>query len=458
MRFNIIIGGKAGQGINKFSEIISNTLIDYGYFVFNYRDYPSIIRGGHNFNVLSVSDKIIESHESKGDFLISLDENTKKIHKDELKKEGIILDYKDYNKYGRNLNVALSAVLVKILGIPKEVFLKEIESQFKGKTNYKTAVEVALECYESQESKMNLKKLDNKITLTTGSKAVALGAVNSKLDLYIAYPMTPATNALHELAGMQEKYGHMVFQGENEISVANMAIGASFAGARTMVGTSGGGFDLMSETLSLQGISEIPMTVYLASRVGPGTGVPTYTSQCDLDIALRAGHGEFPRIVIAPGNPKESIEKTNEILYLSNKYNMLGVLLGDKHLAESEFCHVGKPNPPLKVKINNPLPGQKGVVAKGSSYEQNKYGLTTESAELTLKNNDLRTKKYEEMKKEVKEKFEMYKIHGKRNSKNLVIGWGSTRGAIVDAIKEEDFKFLQVLYFKTNVTKNFGRN
>jgi len=131
-----------------------------------------------------------------------------------------------------------------------------------------------------------------------------LGAIKSGLDIYYAYPMTPATGVLHELSAMQVKPEQnnnlMVFQPENEIAVVNSAIGASFAGAKTMIGTSGGGFDLMTEALSLQGISEIPLTVYLASRPGPGTGVPTYSSQCDLNIAVKAGHGEFPRVVIAP--------------------------------------------------------------------------------------------------------------------------------------------------------------
>jgi len=163
--------------------------------------------------------------------------------------------------------------------------------------------------------------------------------------------MTPATNAMHELAKNQLKNNLMVFQSENEIAAANMALGASFSGAKVMTGTSGGGFDLMGEALSLQGISEIPLTVYLASRTGPGTGVPTYTAQADLDIALRAGHGEFPRFVIAPGNPIETVEKTSEALYLAEKFRTLSVILSDKHLAESEFSSVKTPKKTPKFKL-----------------------------------------------------------------------------------------------------------
>ena len=221
--------------------------------------------------------------------------------------------------------------------VPLLKISRELINEVKKQLPFPESIAAAEKGYNSEKEKFNLKKLPAKISITSGSKAISEGAINSNIDLYIAYPMTPATGVLHELAGQQEKHRHMVFQAENEIAVVNSALGASFAGARTMVGTSGGGFDLMSEALSLQGQSEIPLVVYLASRPGPGTGVPTYTSQGDLDIALRAGHGEFPRIVIAPGDPTETIEKTNEAFYLAEKFNTLSIVLSDKHLAESEF-------------------------------------------------------------------------------------------------------------------------
>ncbi|MBD3252981.1 hypothetical protein GF386_04570 [Candidatus Pacearchaeota archaeon] len=441
MRLNILIGGKAGQGINKISEIVSHVLVKHGYYTFNYRDYPSLIRGGHNFNILSISDKKIGSFESKLDGIIAMDELTVKIHKKELKKNGFLIGFEEFKDLGRNLNVAQSGALIKILGIDKILLIEEVENQFHNEK----ANESAEKGYNSEKTKFHLEKIKNKISIMTGSKAIAIGAVNSGIDLYIAYPMTPATGVMHELAGMQKNNKHMVFEAENEISVVNSALGASFAGAKTMVGTSGGGYDLMCEGLSLQGMSEIPLVVYLASRPGPGTGVPTYSTQPDLDIALRGGHGEFPRIVIAPGDPTETVEKTNEAFYLAEKFRNLSIILSDKHLAESEFSSDSESKKPLKFKITRKVPGE-GIV-KANSYEHDKFGNTTEDAELTRKNADMRIKKYNEIKKECK-KFEMIKIHGKKNSKNLVIGWGSTKGAILDAIDGEDYKFLQVLYLK----------
>jgi len=443
MRLNILIGGKAGQGINKISEIVSCVLVKHGYFTFNYRDYPSLIRGGHNFNVLSISDKRVGSYESKLDGIVAMDENTIRLHKSQLKKNGFIIDFKGFEKLGINLNIALAGALMKILGFDDRIFISEIKKQF----NNKEAIAAAEAGCRSQKPKFKFKKLENKINIMSGSQAIAQGAINSKIDLYLAYPMTPATGVLHELAGKQlageKKF--MVFQPENEIAVINSGLGASFAGARVMVGTSGGGFDLMTEALSFQGQSEIPLVIYLASRPGPGTGIPTYTSQQDLNIAVRGGHGEFPRVVIAPGDPIECIEKTNEAFYLAQKFNTLSIILSDKHLAESEFSSDRKPNKILKVKVERKVPGE-GIV-KANSYEHDAQMNTTEDAGIAWKNAQERIKKYEQIKKECK-KFQMIKIYGNKNAENLIIGWGSTKTVILDAMDWEKYKFLQVLYLK----------
>ena len=436
MKLNILIGGKAGQGINAVSGIIAKVLADYGYFTFNYRDYQSLIRGGHNFNVLSLSDEWIASHESEIDFIIALDENTISLHKNKLKKSGKIIPYSLFPDAGKNLNIALASALVKIFGLPKELILKHTEKfQDSGK-----AVENG---YESQKQELNLKKLNNKISIISGTQGIASGAINSGMNIYYAYPMTPATPLMHELASKKIS-DFFIVQPENEIAGINQALGSSFAGKITMIGTSGGGFDLMTEALSFSGQSEIPIVVYLASRPGPSTGIPTYTSQDDLDIALRAGHGEFPRIVLAPGDANECIEKTNEAFYLAEKYKCPVILLSDKHLAESDFSHDKKANPILKIKMNRKIPGKE--IIKASSYEHLAGGETTESETEAIKNAKARLKKYSEIKKEI-EKLEPIKIYGKQ-SKNLIIAWGSTKGAILDSIKNLDCRFMQVLYLK----------
>ena len=441
MRLNILIGGKAGQGINKISEIVSGTLAKYGYFTFNYRDYPSLIRGGHNFNVLSISDEWIASHESVLDGIIAMDDKTLELHKQELKKVGFVIPPDGFEDLGINLNVALAGALIKILGIDKKLLIDEVKLEL----NFPESIAAAEKGYNSQKEKFECKRLNNKIEILSGSQAVAKGALNSEIDIYLGYPMTPATGVLHELAGKASEGKFQVIQPESEIAVANAGLGASFAGARVMIGTSGGGFDLMGEALSFQGQSEIPLVVYLASRPGPGTGVPTYTSQADLDIALRAGHGEAPRVVVAPGDPVEAQELTNIAFYLAEKFRTLSIILSDKHLAESEFSINKKINTPLAVKVTRKLPGQ--AIVKANSYEHDQAGNTSEAPEISIQGVQRRLQTYENIKKELK-KFKMVKVYGNKNSKNLVIGWGSTKGAILDAIKGLDVKFLQVLCLK----------
>ncbi|MBT3642757.1 hypothetical protein HN604_02200 [archaeon] len=443
MRLNILIGGKAGQGINKVSGIVSGVLSKLGYFTFNYRDYPSLIRGGHNFNVLSISDEQIESHESSLDVIVAMDERTLETHKSFQKTDCEIIKADEFKDAGKNLNIVLAGILIKLLGISFKSLSEELVLQFK---ESKDKAAFAKKGFDSRKKKFDLKPLKKKISILSGSEAVAVGARNSGLDIYFAYPMTPATNALHELAKDQVKNNLMVFQAENEIAAASMAIGASFAGAKVLTGTSGGGFDLMSETLSLQGITQIPLTVYLASRPGPGTGIPTYTSQGDLNLALRAGHGEFPRIVVAPGNAVEQIEKTSEALFLAEHFRILSIILSDKHLAESEFSSDVGPTKTPYFEVIRESPGSS--IIKASSYETNEHGLSTESAVIAGKNIGERMKKYETSKEFIEKHFKMVKYHGKMDSKNLVIGWGSTSGAIKDAIKGLDAKFLQVLYMK----------
>ena len=158
MRLNILIGGKAGQGINKVSEIVSHVLVKHGYFTFNYRDYPSLIRGGHNFNVLSASDNRVGSIESKLDVIVALDQKTIDLHSAELKKDGVVISFETFKDadLGRNLNIALSGALMKVLGFDKQILVDEIKAEFP---KYPETVDAAEKGFESQEKKFNLESL-----------------------------------------------------------------------------------------------------------------------------------------------------------------------------------------------------------------------------------------------------------------------------------------------------------
>jgi 2-oxoglutarate ferredoxin oxidoreductase subunit alpha len=173
--------------------------------------------------------------------------------------------------------------------------------------------------------------------LIAGNDAIGLGAVASGLKFYSAYPMTPSTGIMNYIAGKEEEYGIIVEQAEDEISAINMALGASFAGVRAMTGTSGGGFALMTEGLSLAGMTETPLVIALAQRPGPATGFPTRTEQGDLQFALYAGHGEFPRVIFAPGTPEQAFYLTNKAFGISEKYQIPVIIITDQYLADSEW-------------------------------------------------------------------------------------------------------------------------
>ena len=475
----ILVGGEAGQGIAVTSHFIAKTFSNLGYFIFNYRDYPSLIKGGHNFNVVRISDKPVFSHKEEYDLILALDQKTIDLHQKKLKKEGFVLAGKnlkakkihslDIEKILNKLkapqiagNNILIGWLLKYYGIKKEFIFSTIKKEFKGKEEL--VQKTVEEGYNLAKEKEKLKKIGKPKYVLTGNEAIGLGALAAGMDIYIAYPMTPATNVLHFLAKKQLENNILVLQLDDEISVANAALGASFAGARVMVGTSGGGFALMTEALSLAGMSELPLVIYLSQRTAPATGVPTYTGQSDLKFALSAGHGEFTRIVVAPGDAAETIVRTQEAFYLSAKYRLPSIILGDKHLGESDFSfeELKKSsldnerfilkNPPKNYKSYQitangisprAVPGQ-NVISRATSYEHDEYGLTTEDPKEIVRMVEKRLKKIKFIEKEVN-KLNPTTVYGR--GQNLLISWGSTKGAILDALPSlKNFRFLQISY------------
>lgn len=475
----ILIGGQAGQGSAVTSHFIGKIFCNFGYYVFNYRDYPSLIRGGHNFNVLRISDKPVYSHKNNYDIIIALDQKTIDLHQKNLNKDGFILGSKNLKskklkpvdfeiiikKIGQQKfleNNALIGVLFKYFGVDKVFLFGQTEKIFKKKAVLIN--KLIKEGFELAETKEQLKKQSKPKYFISGSEAIGVGAINGGLDIYFAYPMTPATPVLHFLAKREMEHNIATVQLENEIAVINAALSASFAGARSMIGSSGGGFALMTEGVSLAGMSEVPLVIYLAQRTAPSSGIPTYNTQGDLKFALNSGQGEFPKIVIAPGDAKESIIRTQEALYLSDRYRVPTIILGDKHLGESDysFDQLDKSSlPNQKIILKKApkdyksyqitadgvspriVPGQ-GQVVRATSYEHNEYGNTVEDGDWAVKMSDKRFKKVKYLKAETN-KLKPAVVYGK--GKNLIIGWGSTKGAIIDALPQiKDTRFLQVSY------------
>ena len=358
------------------------------------------------------------------DIIVALDDKTIDLHKSKLKKKGILLKNSTDNMY-------FLGKLFKILGLDFKLF----ENHIKILKNFDVNLESSKQGYDEEKNIMNLKKLKGKAKFISGSNATALGSIKSGLDVYYSYPMTPATPLLFELAPKQIENKFITLELENEISVINAAVGSAITGAKAMCGTSGGGFALMTETISLAGQAEIPLVIYLAQRPGPATGMPTYTAQGYLHFARHAGHWEFPKFIVAPGDPLECQELVSQCFYFSQKFKIPTILLSDKHLSES-FYSINKI--PIITK------SQKTTSLKRfNSYEHDKDGNVIEESKDVIKTFDNRLKKYYDIEKESK-KFKTYKTYGK--SKNIILGWGSTKGAILDAMERLDCKFIQLLY------------
>jgi 2-oxoglutarate ferredoxin oxidoreductase subunit alpha len=468
--FTFLIGGKAGQGTKKAGLVAANFFASLKREEFQMNDYPSLIRGGHNFSVVSTSTKKIYSHYMNADLLVVLDQRSYDLHKGHVAKNGVMIFNSDKIKKGKGIGIAISseskkydnsdliegvagiAVLVAYLDIDKKTLDKIIKKEYgrNVKDNQNFAHTIYDKAYEKIKKKINLKKGKEKKVSISGSEAIGLGAAAAGLDIYFAYPMTPSTPVLHFFASNGKKLGIISVQPENEIAVANMAIGASFTGARSMVGTSGGGFCLMQEAFSLAGMIEAPVLFYLGQRPGPSTGVPTYTEQGELLFSLNPGQGEFPRIVASPGTIEEAFYLTAELLNLIWRFQTPGILLSEKHLGESSMSVDINPYNTswAKPKISNSKNYQRynntetGIssllfppsnqLIKWNSYEHDEVGFTTEEADMISKMHVKRYTKLHSMKEYIKKNVKTVNVYGKGSP--CIFTFGSTTMSVLEAL------------------------
>ena len=492
--YSILIGGEAGQGSRKAGFIIARLMAEYGYRIFIYDDYQSLIRGGHNFSQIRASEKEVLSHRQKIDFLLALDEKTIQKHRQNLDKDGLILydqgraDLAQKKAIGIDIsaiieesggqpimaNIVLLAAFAKIIGINFKTLGKILKEELPKLQLLNLKIAKAI--FNRTNNLFKLKKLKQKsLPLLTGNEAVGLGAVKAGLNLYLAYPMTPATGILHFLAKNQKKFGVAVGQLENELAVVNAALGAAYTGARTMVGTSGGGMALMSEALSLAAQSETPLVVVESQRAGPATGVPTYTAQGDLLFALTAGHGDFLKFVIAPGDAQQAYIWSAKILNLAWEFQTPAILLIDKEVSESTFSFDKKAFPELKQKWPlfwsgqgcyqryrigkrglSPLafPSRKGAIIKATSYEHDETGITVEDGKSIVKMQNKRLEKFQEMKKVVA-KMKAVEIYGRKKAKTAIVAWGSTKGPAKEVVEKLGIKMIQPLVLEPFPIRQF---
>ena len=466
--YNLLIGGAAGQGIDTTAAILEKLIKRSGYSVFTYRDFMSRVRGGHNFIMIRFGKEEVLSHSYELDGIIALNEETIGLHLHELKENGFILCDSGIETADQRVIKIPMNDMAKDLGnsrvsgtIAVGVILKLFDESLDGIAEVlrdflpEKYIDINIQAISAGYKTVNQRyeKLLGRFTdwmILSGSQAVALGAITAGLRFYCAYPMSPATPIMVYLASKSREMGIVVEQAEDELAAINMAIGASYAGARAMTGTSGGGFALMVEAFGLAGITETPLVVVNVQRPGPATGLPTRTEQADLKFVVSASQGEFPRMVIAPRSHKDAFYQTIRAFDLAERYQMPVVLLCDQYLGDASGTV--EPFDLSDVKVAEPLteyagdylryrytdsgvsprlvPGKSDHLVAVDSDEHDQSGKITESAEVRIKMADKRMKKLELLNEELVEPAFM----GHDNFDTLLIGWGSMYGPLSEAV------------------------
>jgi len=495
---SIVLCGQAGQGIQTVEFLLTRLLKRVGYNVFATKEYMSRVRGGMNSTTIRVSAGPVRALVDRIDILVALNKGAVGHVEKRISSGTVVLAEKrvigdDFERVGENFadvpfvktaadigskvysNVVAVGALAGLFGIDKGVVADFVKKFFSAKAGdiaennvraasagYKLGTELAA----SKKVGFGIRpdaNVKNQILLN-GAEAVGFGAIAGGCNFISAYPMSPSTGVLVFLARHGKDFGIIAEQAEDEIASINMAVGAWYAGARAMASTSGGGFALMTEGLSLAGMLESPLVIHLAQRPGPATGLPTRTEQGDLELALYAGHGEFPRIILAPGKIEDAFYLSQKAFNLADKYQVPVFVLTDQYLMDSYY------NIPLldlsQTKIEKHIiqtakdykryelaengisprgiPGYgEGLVAVDSD-EHDTEGHITEDLDLRTKMVDKRLSKAEAMAGDAIGA----ELVGPEDYKTLIVGWGSTYNVINEAMDNLGRDDVAFLHFK----------
>ncbi len=489
---SIVLCGEAGQGVQTVEKFLTRVLKIDGFNVFATKEYMSRVRGGLNSTEIRVSSKNVKSFVNKIDILVTLKKGAIQHLKDRINPDTLILGEKanvddgyafsevSFTQIATEIgdkifsNIVAVGTISAILNVEFQTIEDYLKTFFARKgedivdKNVKAAkkgYDLGLKMIEDGKIKVTIKKdkaIKNDL-LFDGATAIGLGAIAGGCNFISSYPMTPSTGILTFLSEHAKEFGIVAEQAEDEISAVNMAIGAWYAGARAMVTTAGGGFALMVEGMSLAGMIESPLVVNLGQRPAPATGLPTRTEQGDLLFALYSGHGEFPKILLAPGTLEDAFYLTQKAFYFADKFQVPVIILSDQYLVDSYYNvkNIDLPkDKPQKFIVETTkdykryilssngisprgIPGGEGLVDVDSD-EHDESGHITEDLELRVKMVDKRLKKFESIKSEIIPP----EFIGSKNYDTIVVGWGSTYSIIREAVEKIGDDKMAFLHFK----------
>ena len=509
---SIAIGGAAGQGIATPGNILARMFIQRGLHFNAYNAFQSIIRGGHIFLTVRVSDSEIYSHGDKLDLLVCLNQDTMDRHQGLMGPGTRVIFNSDSIKPGEdgqgaqcplpigeltdnNRNklvqntVALGAIM-HLLGIDFEILKAMLTTQFqrKGQDVVDENVGVAHAGFDYARGNFEafpepMPTGPKPLAVWTGNEALAMGGAAAGVKFYSAYPMSPSTGVLHWMANNARDLGIMVRQVEDEIAVANMAVGAAHAGCRSMCATSGGGFALMTEAIGMAGMMEIPVVFIDVQRAGPSTGVPTKTEQGDLWQTLGASQGDFERFIVAPRDALDAFRTIPELFNLVDKCQCPGIVISDLLISEGTFSvdpddigmqpnidrgevitesrtdvsdlpsakssngHgkglVGAPsNGYMRYQITDSgispraLPGLEGYVHVVASDEHDEDGVLISDEYTNPHKRRRMVEKRARKFKDIADHITPPGLEGPEDAEVTLIGWGSTNGVIKEAVEQ----------------------
>jgi 2-oxoglutarate ferredoxin oxidoreductase subunit alpha len=495
---SICLCGQAGQGIQTVEHLLTRIFKLTGFNVFATKEYMSRVRGGMNSTSIRIGSGPVRAAVSTVDILVPLNKGALRHVERNISSRTIILADKemigediDQTKHkfvdvpftgtaaeiGDKIysNVIAVGTMAGLFGVELPMAGKYVEKFFSAKSAdivqknlaaLKKGFEFGTDLVRSSKINFNIAGgagVEDQVLLS-GAEAVALGAIAGGCNFIASYPMSPSTSVLAFLAKHAKIFDIIAEQAEDEIAAINMGLGAWYAGARAMVTTSGGGFALMTEGVSLAGMLESPMVIHLAQRPGPATGLPTRSEQADLELALYAGHGEFPRIIFAPGKIEDAFTLTQRAFNLADKYQVPVFILTDQYFIDSYYNTAAPDLTKLKIEKHvtqtkkdyrryeftksgispRGVPGFGDGLVVVDSDEHDTEGHITEDLDLRIRMVDKRLRKGELLKKDNIPP----ELTGAKNYKNLIVCWGSTHNIAEEAMQKLGRDDVALLHFK----------